>query len=67
MTNFLKEKRIKSGLKAKKIASEIGVSRKTLYRIEERTSKLTIDKAKKLGKLYGICLEDIKSNYEVIK
>lgn len=63
----LKEKRLKTGIKAKKIAADLGVSRKTLYRIEDKTSKLTIEKANILAKIYNIKIEDIKNCYEVVE
>ena len=48
----LKEMRLESGLKTKKIANELGISRIQLRNLEKKLFKLSEDKVEKLAELY---------------
>ena len=49
----LKEMRIESGLKAKKVAEVLNISRRQLIYLEKKRYKLSDDKIEKLSKLYN--------------
>ena len=49
----LKEMRIESGLKAKKVAEVLNISRRQLIYLEKKKYKLSDDKIEKLSKLYN--------------
>lgn len=48
----LKDMRIESGLKSKKIAEELNISRRQLINLENKKYKLSEDKVAILAKLY---------------
>ncbi|MDM0609432.1 MAG: helix-turn-helix transcriptional regulator [Clostridium perfringens] len=50
----LRSVRINSGLKAKKIADDLGISRVQLYNLEKGINKITDDKIVKLSEIYNI-------------
>lgn len=56
----LKELRIKSGLKAYKVAEILGVSRAQLYNIENGKSAIDINKIEKFSQLYCKSIDEIK-------
>ena len=56
----LKDLRIDSGLKAKKIAELLGVSRVQLYNYENNKSKITEERLKELSKIYRVPYKTIK-------
>lgn len=56
----LKELRLQSGLKAYKVAEELGISRTHLNNIENGKVKIDIAKIEKLSKLYGKSMKEIK-------
>ena len=49
----LREMRIESGLKAKKVAEVLNISRRQLIYLEKKRYKLSDDKIEKLSKLYN--------------
>lgn len=55
----LREIRKRSGIKAEKVAKELGVSRRQLYNYEEKPSIISEDKLNKLCELYKIQKEEI--------
>lgn len=50
----LRSIRINSGLKAKKIADDLGISRVQLYNLENGINKFTDDKIVKLSEIYNV-------------
>lgn len=61
--NKLKQKRINSGLKAKKIAELLGISRVQFYNLENRKYKIDSKKAKVLSELYKCSEEEILNDF----
>lgn len=57
----LKELRLKSGIKAQKIADELGISRVQLYNLEKGIYKLDKLKEEKLSLIYKVPLKTIKN------
>ena len=57
----LKELRLKSGIKAQKIADELGISRVQLYNLEKGIYKLDKLKEEKLSLMYKVPLKTIKN------
>ncbi|AQW26504.1 helix-turn-helix transcriptional regulator [Clostridium perfringens] len=51
---MLREIRKKSGIKANKIAEELGISRTQLYNLENGINRLSDDKIVKLSKIYNL-------------
>lgn len=60
----LKDLRIYSGLKAKKIAELLGVSRVQLYYYENNKSKINEERLKELSKIYRVPYKTIKGCVE---
>lgn len=60
----LRSIRINSGLKAKKVADDLGVSRVQLYNLEKGINKFTDDKIIKLSEIYNIPKSEILSIIE---
>lgn len=60
----LKHIRQNSGLKVKKIAESLGVSRTHYYNLESGTTKIDLDKLEKLSNLFGISIIDLKKTIE---
>ncbi|WP_195238434.1 helix-turn-helix domain-containing protein [Clostridium perfringens] len=58
----LRSIRIDSGLKAKKVADDLGISRVQLYNLENGINKLTDDKIVKLSEIYNISKSEILSS-----
>lgn len=66
-TISLKDIRLKIGLKAYKVAENLGISKRQLIRIENGQVK-SIDAYKdKLAKIYGVSPEEIEKAWEVVK
>ena len=55
----LREIRKESGIKAAKVAKELGVSRRQLYTYEERPEILKEEKIKKLCEIYRLPKDEI--------
>lgn len=49
----LKDMRLESGLKAKKVAENLNISRRQLINLENKIYRLSDDKIEKLAKLYN--------------
>lgn len=60
--NKLQALRQQSGIKQKKVAFDLGVSRATLWNYENGKRKLTFDIALKLAKIYGVSVADLVEN-----
>ena len=60
----LKEIRKNSGLKVKKIAQKLNISRRHYYSLENYTTKITDDKIKLLASLFQITYEELKEVIE---
>lgn len=58
--NKLRQARINSGLKVKKIASELKITRSHYYNLERGITKITDDKAEILAKLLNIPKSEVK-------
>lgn len=58
--NKLRQARINSGLKVKKIASELKITRAHYYNLERGITKITDDKAEILAKLLNIPKSEVK-------
>ena len=58
MNNFLKKLRKKYNFSQEDIANRLSVSRQTYAQIEAGKVELTISRAKKLAKMFGLNLED---------
>lgn len=56
----LKEIRKESGLKVKKIAEVLGISRSHYYQLENGNTKLSDDKIEKLSKLFHVSYQYVK-------
>ncbi|WP_315120964.1 helix-turn-helix transcriptional regulator [uncultured Clostridium sp.] len=61
----LKEIRLKSGIKVKKIADCLGVSRTHYYNLENGTTEMNLEKEEKLSKLFGISIVVLRKAMEV--
>ncbi|HBI6897716.1 TPA: helix-turn-helix transcriptional regulator [Clostridium perfringens] len=55
----LRDIRINSGIKANKVAEELGISRTQLYNLEKGINKLSYDKIVKLSEIYKLPLSKI--------
>ncbi|MBS5922420.1 MAG: helix-turn-helix transcriptional regulator [Clostridium perfringens] len=55
----LRDIRINSGIKANKVAEELGISRTQLYNLEKGINKLSYDKIEKLSEIYKLPLSKI--------
>ena len=64
MSNFLRDKRRKEGILAKKVAADLNISRRTLIR-KENGQTLREKDVEIFAKYYGISKEEIFKNYEV--
>jgi putative transcriptional regulator len=60
----LKELRLESGLKVKKIAEQLGISRSQMYFIETARSKPDKLKIEKLASIYKLSEDEIKKAWE---
>lgn len=60
----LKDLRIDSGLKAKKVAELLNVSRIQLYNYENNKSKVNEERLKKLSKIYKVSYKELKKSLE---
>lgn len=65
--NLLQQKRYESGLFARKVAKDLGISRATLYRKESGITPLKQIEVKKFSDYYGIGEEEIKKRYKVAR
>lgn len=64
MSNFLREKRREKGIIAKKVAEDLNISRRTLYR-KESGQTLKKKDIELFSKYYKISKKEISKNYEV--
>lgn len=60
----LKKYRQKSGLKVKKIAECLGISRVHYYNLENGTTSIDLEKLEKLSDLFRISIMEIKEAIE---
>lgn len=64
MAKTFKSLRNESGLKAKKIAKEVGISRTQLYRIETNKIRVPDRQLKIFSQLYKTTIEELKKILE---
>lgn len=64
MRNWLKELREKSNMSQQNVAEQLGISQNYYSMIEtgERQSKMTIDMAQKLAKIFNVSIDVILEN-----
>lgn len=55
----LKAARVNANLTQEDVAKKMGISKNTVVNYEKYRSKPSIDQAKELAKMYGLCVDDI--------
>lgn len=63
----IKEMRLEKGLKAKKVAEELGISRIQLCNLEKGLYKFNEPKIEMLSKLYGTSISEIKKAIKEVR